>query len=110
MPVFNEGDTIRSTILEASRKITKVWDNVAFVVSEDGSTDDTKNALISTASELPNLQIRFGSTRRGYPLAAKDAIVGVTGKTDYISLMDSDGQYDPSSLLILWQEASKHEA
>jgi len=110
MPVFNEGDTIRSTILEASRKITKVWDNVAFVVSEDGSTDDTKNALISTASELPNLQIRLGSTRKGYPLAAKDAILGVNGKTDYILFMDSDGQYDPSDFRILWHELRKNEA
>jgi glycosyltransferase involved in cell wall biosynthesis len=110
MPVFNEGDTIRSTLLEASEKIGEVCDGVAFAVSEDGSTDGTKNALVSMASEMPNLQVRLGLNRKGYPLAARDAILGVDGRTDYILFMDSDGQYDPADFRVLWRELKKTNA
>ena len=110
MPVFNEGDTIRSTLLEASRKIPRIYDNIVFAVSEDGSTDNTKDALVSMASEMPNLQVHLGPRRKGYPGAAKDAILGVDGKTDYILFMDSDGQYDPTDFGLLWREMKKSDA
>jgi glycosyltransferase involved in cell wall biosynthesis len=109
MPVFNEGETIRSTVLEAYQAIPKICHNVAFAVCEDGSTDDTKSALVSLASEIPTLQVRLGPRRKGYPLAAKDAILGVDGKTDYILFMDSDGQYNPSDFEVLWRELKKGE-
>jgi glycosyltransferase involved in cell wall biosynthesis len=110
MPVFNEGDTIRSTLLEASQKIPRTYDNVVFAVSEDGSTDNTKDALVSMASEMPNLQVHLGPRRKGYPRAAKDAILGVDGRTEYILFMDSDGQYDPKDFGTLWREMKKSDA
>ncbi|HEX9429457.1 MAG TPA: glycosyltransferase family 2 protein [Candidatus Bathyarchaeia archaeon] len=104
MPVFNEEDNIRSTLLEASEKITKVHDKVIFVVSEDGSTDNTKSILASLASQMTNLDVHLGPSRKGYPMAARDAILGLDGRTDYILFMDSDGQYDPSDFGVLWKE------
>jgi len=109
MPVFNEGDTIRSTLLEAYQEIPKICRNVAFAVSEDGSTDNTKNALVSLASEIPSLRVRLGPKRKGYPLAAKEAILAVDGNADYILFMDSDGQYNPSDFEYLWRELKKGE-
>ena len=110
MPVYNEGDTIRSTLLEASLKIAKTCDNVTFAVSEDGSRDNTKEALISIASEMPNLSVHLGPNRKGYPLAARDAILAVDGRSDCILFMDSDGQYDPSDFRVLWRELKETNA
>src|SRR5205807_8189252 len=103
MSVFNEKDNIRSTLLEASEKITKVHDKVIFVVSEDGSTDKTKCILASLASQMPNLDVHLGPSRKGYPIAARDAIPGLDARTDYIIFIDSDGQYDPSDYGVLWK-------
>jgi glycosyltransferase involved in cell wall biosynthesis len=108
MPVFNEGDTIRSTLAEASLKIGKLFPNVTFAVSEDGSTDDTKNSLISMKSEMPNLRVHLGPRRKGYPRAVKEAILSVDGRSDFILFMDSDGQYDPSDLYALWEGLTKN--
>jgi glycosyltransferase involved in cell wall biosynthesis len=110
MPVYNEADTISSTLTEASQKISEVCENVIFAVSEDGSSDDTKNTLRSMAAKMPNLQICLGRSRKGYPRAAKDAILGVNGRSDYILFMDSDGQYDPSDFRLLWNELKKNDA
>ena len=110
MPVFNEGDTIQSTLLEASEKIENVYDNVIFSVSEDGSTDDTKSALTAMGSKMHNLEIHLGPRRKGYPRAAKDAILGINGRSDFILFMDSDGQYDPSDFGTLWRELRKTDA
>lgn len=96
MPVYNEAETIRTTLTEAYEKIAKKRDGIRFVVSEDGSTDGTKNALLSLAALMPSIQISLSPIRKGYPKAARDVILSPDGGADYILFMDSDGQYDPS--------------
>jgi len=96
MPVYNEADTIRATLKEAHEKMTTGNKGLSFVVSEDGSTDGTERVLMSMANDIPNLRVFSCRRRKGYPRAARDAILAPDGVADYILFMDSDGQYDPS--------------
>ena len=102
MPTYNEAETIRSTLSEASEKIGNDGNRVVFMVSEDGSTDGTGQALLSLAKTMPNLKVSTCPLRKGYPRAARDAILKAGDGADYILFMDSDGQYDPADFHALW--------
>ncbi len=103
MPTYNEADTIQSTLFEANQKIAKDGkDDVLFFVSEDGSRDGTGQALLSLTKRMPNLRVSTSPKRKGYPRAARDAILNVDNSADYVLFMDSDGQYDPADFHALW--------
>ena len=102
MPVYNEADTIRTTLTEAYEKIAGGRDGVSFIICEDGSTDGTKDALLALASEMPCLRVSLSPTRKGYPGAARDVILAPDGGAEYLLFMDSDGQYDPADFQALW--------
>jgi len=102
MPTYNEADTIQLTISEANEKIGNNGNDVVFLVSEDGSRDGTRQTLLSLARTMPNLKVSTCPTRKGYPIAARDALLNVESNAEYILFMDSDGQYDPADFHQLW--------
>ena len=102
MPTYNEAETIQSTISEAIEKICNNGKDVVFLVSEDGSRDGTGQTLLSLAKKMPNLKVSTCPNRKGYPRAARDALLNVDKSADYVLFMDSDGQYDPADFRTLW--------
>jgi len=110
MPTYNEADTIQSTISEANEKIANNGNDVVFLVSEDGSRDGTGKVLLSMADEMPNLKVSTCPTRKGYPKAARDALLNVDQSADYVLFMDSDGQYDPADFHALWNKLHSSSA
>jgi len=71
---------------------------IRFVVTEDGSTDDTVPVLENLATELP-LQLISASVRKGYSRAVIDGFRATTA--DWVGFIDSDGQCDPADMLRL---------
>lgn len=95
LPACNEAGTIRDTILETHKHFSVVDQEVEYLVAEDGSTDGTLNVVTHLQTELTGVHVISSTKRKGYPRAARDALLSVGKDVDYIVFMDSDGQYDP---------------
>tara|TARA_A100001015_G_scaffold85588_1_gene95124 strand:+ start:1178 stop:1903 length:726 start_codon:yes stop_codon:yes gene_type:complete len=94
-PVHNEGKTIYVTIEEFFKLYENSEIEIKFIISEDGSTDNS-------VFELQKLQEKYDITliseknRKGYSHAVIDGLRSV--ETDIVCFVDSDGQCDPNDL------------
>jgi glycosyltransferase involved in cell wall biosynthesis len=103
MPVYNEADTIESTVREINEKLITKMGNVDIWVFEDGSTDGTKKVLEKLKEEFSGLHAEMTGQRKGYPRAMKEAFLNINaGEYDYVVAVDSDGQYEPDDFFKLW--------
>ena len=91
LPVHNEGESIEATIREIYDEISPRV-RMRFIISEDGSKDNTKDVLRKLSASLPMLLI-LGEARKGYSRAVIDAMKSV--EAPYCIALDSDGQCDP---------------
>ena len=104
MPVYNEAETIDSTIREIYGKIANKMNNVDIWVFEDGSTDGTKQVLEKLKKEFPSFHAEMTKRKKGYPRAMREAFLAVSASEyDYVVSIDSDGQYDPDDFFGLWR-------
>jgi dolichol-phosphate mannosyltransferase len=109
MPVYNEADTIESTIREICAKVMSRLDFVVVWVFEDGSKDGTKKILSKLSEKYPNLHIRMSPTKKGYPRAMREAFLSINPKEySYVIAIDSDGQYEPNDFFRLFQTMGKN--
>lgn len=96
IPVYNEAKAIEKLLIEINEKILNIYDNIDVYVFEDGSTDGTKEVLkkFLELKTIPRLYVSMTPDRKGYPRAARDAILSVdSSKYAYTLFMDGDGQY-----------------
>ena len=106
LPAYNEGQSIRATLLEIDKKIEPV-DTVTIFVSEDGSSDNTRSEVLETAKLAKNCQIVLAepANRLGY---SRGVLRGIKEcKTQLIGFMDADGQCDPADLKSLLLKVEK---
>lgn len=104
MPVYNEADTIESTIRELHNKVVEKMDNVDIWVFEDGSSDGTKEILKKLKDEFQNLYVEMEEDKKGYPRAMKEAFLRINPSIyEYVISVDSDGQYDPDDFFKIWE-------
>jgi dolichol-phosphate mannosyltransferase len=106
LPVHNEEASIEGTVREIHRAIA-VDSNILIrlAICEDGSTDNTVTVIRRLAEEFP-ITLSSDPVRKGYSRAVIDGMRAAT--SDWVALMDSDGQCDPSEftkLLNLRSEA-----
>ena len=97
MPAYNAGLTVErvfARIPEAARdRITR------YVVVNDGSTDDTREALDRVSREFSDLVILEHPTNRGYGAAEKTLLDHAAKEgADVAVLLHSDGQYSPEKI------------
>ena len=71
-----------------------------FILSEDGSTDGTKDILKKLKQIYP-IDLISEEGRKYYSKAVIDGIK--KAKADYLLIMDSDGQSDPKDIFNFWQ-------
>jgi len=103
MPVYNEVDTIESTIRELYDKVANKMDNMDIWAFEDGSTDGTKGVLEKLENEFPNFHAKMAKGKKGYPKAMREAFLSIDpNEYEYVVAIDSDGQYDPDDFFKLW--------
>jgi dolichol-phosphate mannosyltransferase len=103
MPVYNEADTIESTVRELYQKVVNKMGNVDIWVFEDGSTDETKAVLEKLKEEFSGLHAEMSAKKKGYPRAMKEAFLNISpSQYDYVVALDSDGQYEPDDFFKLW--------
>jgi len=105
LPAHNEEDTIEKTIIDFYQEIgTKI--PIEIVISEDGSTDRTKEVLLGLSKKIP-LTLILGQERKGYMRGVKDGLLKATG--DYVFFSDSDGQHIPSDFWKLYQQRNSYD-
>ena len=97
LPVHNEGLSIKKTLMDIYEALKNEID-FEFIITEDGSTDDTKEILNNLKNELP-MTLISENKRKYYSLAVLDGIKKAT--SDYLLIMDSDGQCDPNDIKFL---------
>jgi dolichol-phosphate mannosyltransferase len=103
LPVHNEAGTIEHTLREFhATVIAGGAARVRFVVSEDGSRDDSVAILRRLAQELP-LHLISEPVRKGYSRAVIDGFRATTA--EWVAFIDSDGQCDPRDLGAFCAEA-----
>ena len=105
MPIYNEAETIEKSVTEFHDVISPRI-SLELVLSEDGSTDDTKN-IIERMSEKTPLKAILSTSRKGYANGIKDGLKLVKAK--YVLITDSDGQQDPRDFWKLWNLRMKYD-
>lgn len=104
--VYNEAENIGKTIRDLYEVVIKKIPNSKLIVTEDGSTDGTKEILIELKKQIPFILIS-SDKRKGYTKAFKDAL-GLA-KSPLIFFSDSDGQHDPGDILKLLKEINDND-
>jgi len=97
-PVHNEGKTIYATIEEFFKLYKNSEIQIKFIISEDGSTDNSLSE-IQKLKENYDITLISEKNRKGYSHAVIDGLRLV--KTDIVCFIDSDGQCDPEDLIRL---------
>jgi glycosyltransferase involved in cell wall biosynthesis len=105
MPVHNEAETIGESVTEFYNVISPKTP-LELVLSEDGSTDNTKNVIEKLSETIP-LKAILSTSRKGYAGGIKNGLKLV--KANYVLITDSDGQQDPRDFWKLWNLRMKYD-
>jgi len=105
LPAHNEAGTIQETILEFYNEIaTKI--PVEIIVSEDGSTDGTKEALVELSEKIP-IKLILDEKRKGYMKGVKDGLK--LSNSEFVFFSDSDGQHVASDFWKLYEKRNDYD-
>jgi glycosyltransferase involved in cell wall biosynthesis len=107
LPAHNEGLGIFNTLLEIDELVPNRVD-IKIFVSEDGSSDNTRQEVMRASSQTKNCKIQLSqvSDRLGY---SKAVIRGISEcESEFIGFMDADGQCDPKDISSLFDCIKKN--
>lgn len=100
-PVYNEEKNIYSTIKDFFTEYENSEFKISFIISEDGSTDDSIK-IIQNLKKIYDIKLISSPIRKNYTDAV---LIGLRdASSDIVSFVDSDGQYDPKDLRRLFEK------
>ncbi|GAA6488587.1 glycosyltransferase family 2 protein [Gordonibacter urolithinfaciens] len=105
VPAYNEEDSLEHTIKELLT-VVRIYDQIDYVVVNDGSSDSTKEICERNKYPLLNLPVNTGLTtafQTGMKYAFRKGY-------DYAVQFDADGQHDPRFLKSLLDTAREQQA
>ena len=92
LPAYNEQDNISHTIKKVFTIIPRFAEEFEVIVTNDGSTDNTKGCLEALSDKYTSLKVITHEVNKGYGAALRSGFS--KAKYDYIFYTDGDGQFD----------------
>ena len=106
LPVYNEVKYLEKLLSGIHKSINKKI-KYNFLICEDGSTDGTKE-LINKLKKKYKIKLITGKKRKGFSKAVQDGLKKAT--SDYVLMMDSDGQCDFKKILEFWRYRKDYDS
>jgi len=100
-PAYNDAGTIPSMVITAILALRQVTDDYEVIVTNDGSSDNTRQVLEELASRFPELTVINHPQNRGYGCALRTGFSKAS--KDWVFYTDGDAQYNPMELINLTQ-------
>ncbi|MFN2153663.1 MAG: glycosyltransferase family 2 protein [Anaerolineae bacterium] len=99
-PAYNEAANIGAAIEDAVRVASGLTDDWEVIVVDDGSADQTADAVQEYAARYPQVRLIEHAVNQGYGAAVYDGLVA--GSKDWAFFTDSDLQFVMDDLTQLW--------
>ena len=111
MPAHNEAENLPNVIRLAHDYFDSAGiDKRAIIIVDDGSTDDTRAVIDNIQSTLP-VTVVSHEGNKGYGAALRSGFqAAVATGHEWIAFCDSDGQFDPADLALLFNAAQRDGA
>jgi len=100
IPAYNEAQAITPVLEELKQTFAGIAHEI--VVIDDASEDET-----AQAAQAAGVRVLRHAHNRGYGAALKTGIRHA--ETDFVLIMDADGQHRPQDAMTLWQQRDIHE-
>ncbi|MCQ2516100.1 MAG: glycosyltransferase [Saccharofermentans sp.] len=97
IPAYNEGKHIRANLIAVSEAFIGISDEVEVLVVDDGSTDNTKDEILSVTKDHSDIIYAGYDTNRGKGGAIKHGVEKATG--DVIAFLDADLDLSPKHIV-----------
>jgi dolichol-phosphate mannosyltransferase len=107
IPARNEEQVVGSTVRDIARTLRSRNIPFEIVVVNDGSSDDTSQAVLDAASEFPEIKLAVNDGPHGFGLAVRAGLERFTG--DAVAVMMADGSDSPSDLVRYWEVIQNHD-
>jgi len=107
LPVYNEEEVIEQVVRENFAFISQLPEG-KLIVTEDGSTDGTKEILRQLQKEL-KFELHSSPHRKGAAQGQRDALAIASHDADIVLISDSDGQHDPQDFTKLLEKMDRFD-
>jgi glycosyltransferase involved in cell wall biosynthesis len=97
MPAYNAGKTVEKVFARIPQSVRVKL--AGYIVVDDGSTDDTLEALMRVGQDFPDLLVLRHQENQGYGAAEKTLLrAALEKKAEIVILLHADGQYSPEKI------------
>jgi len=96
IPAYNEIFTVREIIRRVYDALDDKFTRLQVIVVDDGSTDGTKDELVSIAADNPKIELHRHEINRGKGASIRTALEHID--TDLVIIQDADLEYDPNDI------------
>ncbi len=103
MPVHNEERILPKLISDINSNIDNKF-SYKIIICEDGSSDNSLDVINKLKNDYP-IQLITSPIKKGYSNAVLDGLKEAS--SNFVLIMDSDGQSNPEEILNFWQHRNK---
>lgn len=103
---YNDGQSLKEIIPEWIQVLHQQHRPFEIIITDDGSTDDTRSIMSSMTAEFPCLKYIRSEKNCGVGANFRKGVKHATGH--FIAYTDGDGQYLPKDLLLLLKKVDEY--
>ncbi|MFB6467083.1 glycosyltransferase family 2 protein [Cytobacillus sp. Hz8] len=100
-PVYNAESNLHKTI-DSVRQQTIGFENVEYILVDDGSTDASRSILLDYANHFSNIKVVFLKENTGTPAAPRNLGIQLS-QANYMTFLDADDWLAEDGLRVLYE-------